>query len=511
MENCYTAVAMDKLIELFDNWQTKRVVVVGDFMLDHIIYGNAERLSPDAPVPVLSVEREDFNPGGASNVCMDLAALQCQVTCFGITGNDDSARRLREELNRAGCATDGLVTSETRPTTVKRSYVGLAQHRHPQKMFRADIENTSPVTEQERNTIIQRFERHVRESDVVCVEDYNKGVVSEELCRRLIKLAKKAGVPVIIDPAAIADYSRYRGATAITPNRTEAQLATGLTAGNAEEIAAVAGKLLDAFKFDVVVLTLDKQGAFYASRSGEQKLVPTVARGVYDVTGAGDMVLAALAAGLANGASWEVAVQLANVAAGLEVEKFGVVPIRLEEIYLAVLRQNHSEIGKVRTLDQLLPEINAYRQQGKKIVFTNGCFDLLHSGHIELLRSAGAMGDLLVLAVNSDASIRTLKGDNRPIIPEAERIELLAALECVDYVVLFGDGSGGENDTPIPLLQKIKPDVLVKGGTYDRSEIVGADVVEAYGGEVRTITPVEGVSTSQILKRIRKRHQPGPE
>lgn len=499
---------MEKLIELFDNWQTKRVFVVGDFMLDQVVYGNAERLSPDAPVPVLSVEREEYNPGGASNVCMDLAALRCDVTCFGVTGSDEAATRLRTELDRAGCRTDGLVANDQRPTTVKRSYVGLAQHRHPQKMFRADIENTHPLDETTRREILDLLERYISDADILCIEDYDKGVVDGELCQRVIELANKADVPVIVDPASIADYDRYRGATAITPNRTEAELATGMSAKSAEDVTEVANKLLERHDFEIVVLTLDKQGALFAQKGDKAKIIPTVARSVYDVTGAGDMVLAALASARANGASWESAVQLANVAAGLEVEKFGVVPITLEEIYLSVLKQNHADVGKLRTIEQLSLEIDAHKQQGKKIVFTNGCFDLLHTGHVELLRAARAMGDLLVLAVNSDSSIRTLKGDNRPIIPQAERVKLLSELECVDYVVLFGDGSGTDLDTPKNLLEKLKPDVLVKGGTYEREEIVGRDIVEAYGGELKIVTPVEGVSTTEILKKIRRGETP---
>jgi D-beta-D-heptose 7-phosphate kinase/D-beta-D-heptose 1-phosphate adenosyltransferase len=328
-------------------------------------------------------------------------------------------------------------------------------------------------------------------------------VATPGLCRRLIDAARRRSVPVLVDPAAIADYSRYRGCSAITPNRTEAQLATGMGVDSIERLKPVAQKLLTDLDMEAAVLTLDRHGALLMERGGEPIHLPTVARQVYDVTGAGDMVLAMLAAARANGASWHDAVELANVAAGLEVEKTGVVPIPLEEIHLWLLQTAHRQMGKVRTIDQLAPEIEAYRARGRRIVFTNGCFDIVHAGHIETLRKARELGDLLVLAVNADVSIQCLKGEQRPIIPQAERVKLLAELECVDYVILFGDGSGGDNDTPRPLLRALKPDVLVKGGTYRHDEVVGWEIVESHGGKVVTIPPVPGLSTTNIVQKIR--------
>lgn len=495
---------MQHLIDLIDRWQTRRVLVVGDFMLDHLVYGDAERLSPDAPVPVLAVEREAHQPGGASNVAMDLAALGCEVTCFGVTGDDATRDVLLRNLGESGCETTGLVADSARPTTVKRSYIGLAQHRHPQKMFRADFESTEPLDEPVCDELIRLIASALPGADVLCIEDYNKGVCSDRVCAEIIRLAGDAGVPVLVDPAAIKDYTKYRGATAITPNRTEAALATGLPTDSDEQLERLARTLLEALEIDTVVLTVDKSGALLVRHNEDAIHVPTVARSVYDVTGAGDMVLAMLAAARANDIDWPDAVRLANIAAGLEVEKFGVVPIPLSEIHLALLVEHHRAAGKVRTLDQLAPELAAYRKQGRKIAFTNGCFDIVHAGHIEVLRGARATGDLLVLAVNSDASIAALKGPERPIVPEAERVKLLAELECVDYVILFGDGTQGEADTPKPLLRELQPDILVKGGTYAHDEVVGWEIVEQYGGKVVTIPPVEGLSTTNIVEKIRK-------
>jgi len=494
---------MKQLIDRIDQWQRKRIVVVGDLMLDQYVYGNAERLSPDAPVPVLRVDREDSAPGGASNVCMDLTALQCDVTTIGVIGDDATGQILSDKLAEAGCDTSLLVRTDARRTTVKRSYIGLAQHRHPQKMFRVDVEDAGPLDQQTVETLLDHVRTALRDADVLCIEDYNKGVFDGDTAGRIIELARAAGVPVLVDPAAIADYTRYRGATAITPNRTEAELATGITADNPAAVRAVAAQLAEQLDLDAVVLTLDRHGALLHRRGAEPMRVPTEARNVYDVSGAGDMVLAMLAAARANGVDWLEAVQLANVAAGLEVERFGVVPIALEEIHFALLRRHHHELGKLRTVDQLAAELSAYRRQGKKIALTNGCFDILHAGHIEVLQGARATGDMLVVAVNTDQSIAAQKGPDRPIVNEDQRLALLAALECVDYLVLFGDGSGGDADTPRPLLEKLKPDVLVKGGTYSHDEVVGWEIVEAYGGQVTTIAPVEGLSTTNIVERIR--------
>jgi len=492
----------DDLIRFIDRWQGRKVVVVGDFMLDRYIYGNAQRLSPDAPVPILAIQRVEHNPGGAANVCLNLRALRCAVVCVGIVGKDDPADHLKDALTQAGCDTSGLIATPDRPTTVKHNFVGLAQHRHPQKMFRVDDESSAPIPSKITDRLLAKARRHLKNAAVLCIEDYNKGVLTNALCQGLIALAKKMNVPVLVDPAAIDDFTKYRGATCITPNRTEASLATGIDTysdNDKEQQAAIrktARSLLTQLKLRTVVLTLDKQGALLLEKSKPPRLVPTEARSVYDVTGAGDMVLAMLAGAIANNADWYTATQLANIAAGLEVEKFGIVPIELDEILLGLLRQKHEELGKVRHIDQLLPELAAYRKQGKKIAFTNGCFDLLHAGHVSFLRAARRTGDLLVVGLNSDRSIRRLKGKDRPINHEADRVMVLSELESVDYIVVF------DQDTPVNLIKSIKPDVLVKGADYRRSQVVGGDLIESHGGRVELVKLVEGRSTTNIIRKI---------
>lgn len=496
---------MNELIRLIDRWQRRRVIVVGDFMVDRNVYGNADRLSPDAPVPVLLVQREDVRPGGAANVCLCLAALDCDVECIGVVGDDAAGAELRHKLQYEHCAVSGLITDATRPTTVKQSLVGLAQHRHPQKMFRLDYENKQPVDVHIGEQLVDAVADRIADASALCLEDYDKGVLTPDLCRRLIELARGHNVPVLVDPAAISDYRKYAHATCITPNRTEAEKATGLEGGAGRANAAMARRLAELTDIEVIVLTLDRHGALLLRRGDEPRAIPTIARGVYDVTGAGDMVLAALTGAIANDADWPLAVRVANLAAGLEVERFGVVPVRLDQVLVAALAQEHDG-GKLRSVEQLQVELEAHRRDGRTIVFTNGCFDILHAGHVRLLRQAKAQGDLLVLAVNSDASIRRLKGDQRPIVEQDDRLDLLAELQCIDYLVLFGDEACADpedQDTPAPLIRALKPDVLVKGGDYAIEQIVGHQIVAAYGGKVVTIPLVQGRSTTHIVERIR--------
>jgi len=505
--------ATDALIRLLDGWARRKVVVVGDFMLDRNVYGNASRMSPDAPVPVLAIDRIENAPGGAANVCAMLAALRCDVAAVGVVGKDPpgsllaeregedpSGEMLRKQLIELGCDVKGLIVADDRQTTVKFNLIGLAQHRHPQKMFRADAERREPIPPKVAERLIKAARKAMRGAAALCLEDYHKGVLTEDVCQALIATAAECDIPVLVDPASIPDYSKYRGATCITPNRNEASAATGLdavTRTDRDTLDQIARKLLRSLKLEAVVLTLDKQGALLARRGRKTVIAPTEARQVYDVTGAGDMVLAMLAAALANAADFPAAVSLANVAAGIEVERFGVQPIALDEILLALLRRKQSQLGKVRLLDELLPELRAHRGAGKRIAFTNGCFDVLHAGHVAYLRAARRHGDLLVVGVNSDGSIRRLKGDDRPVNPQDDRLLVLSELESIDYLIVFDD------DTPMKLLDATRPDVLVKGGDYTRDQVIGGDFVEQHGGRVEIVPLVKGRSTTSILRKMK--------
>jgi D-beta-D-heptose 7-phosphate kinase/D-beta-D-heptose 1-phosphate adenosyltransferase len=492
---------MESLLTTLNAWRPFRVLVVGDFMLDQMVYGDAERLAADSPVPVLLARRTEEKPGGAANVCLDLAAMRGTVRAFGVTGTDPEARLLREAMGAEHVDARGLIPDPGRCTTVKRSLIGLAQHRHPQKMFRVDFESRQPVPAAVTRELLSAFEGALADADAVCIEDYDKGVCTPETCAAIIALARSRALPVFVDPAHIKDYSKYRGCTAITPNRVEAEKATGMTTdgrASVEHNAAVAAALMDQLGCEAVVLTLDRHGALLLEQGQEPLGAPTVAREVYDVTGAGDMFLAGLTAGRCNGLSWADAVRLANAAAGLEVEVFGVVPIPLERIRHEMLRLSGRLNGKLRTLDEVVIEAQAVRQRGGKVVFTNGCFDILHAGHVDLLEKAAAFGNLLVVGLNDDASVRRLKGESRPVKDQDERAKLLGAIGCVGAVVLFGD------DTPMRLIEAIAPDVLVKGADYTKDKVVGGAFVESHGGRVELIRLVEGKSTTGTIERMKR-------
>jgi D-beta-D-heptose 7-phosphate kinase/D-beta-D-heptose 1-phosphate adenosyltransferase len=490
-----------RLIEFVEHLPRKRIVLVGDLMVDRTLYGNAERLSPEAPVPVLHFRHERNAVGGAGNVAANLSVLGCDVRVVGVTGDDEAGRQVRKLLGEYECDTSLIVAEPGRPTISKVRLVGLAQHRHPQQMLRLDYEDTSALDAPVAARVIDRIAQALEGADALCIEDYNKGLLTPEVCQRIIELARARQVPVFVDPAAIEDYSKYAGATTITPNATETTKATGMPVNNAEQYRAAAERLLVDLDLEAAVLTLDKSGAYLATRDGERRWLKTKERKVYDVTGAGDMVLAMLAVAKTGGASWAESVALANVAGGLEVERFGVVPITRQEIIQELLTEAHEHIGKQRELEALVNELAYHRACGKKIVFTNGCFDLIHLGHVKYFRYAKAQGDLLVVAINTDESIRRLKGDKRPIINEDDRINVLEELESIDYLLRFDD------DTPLSLIEQIKPDVLVKGADYKKEQVVGWDFVERNGGRVALAPLIEGRSTSAVINRILEAHR----
>jgi D-beta-D-heptose 7-phosphate kinase/D-beta-D-heptose 1-phosphate adenosyltransferase len=485
-----------RLIELVEKLPSRRVVLVGDLMIDHYVYGNAERLSQDAPVPVVHYQWEEFRLGGAGRVAEDLAKLGMQVDVVSIVGTDTTGKRIRSLLSQCGASDTGVIDVPQRPSTCKMRFVGLAQHRHPRQMIRVDFEDASPIDPELARRIAHRFERSIVGAAAVCIEDYNKGLLPADLCERIIRTSQDHGVPVFVDPAPISDYRKYTGATAITPNRIEAERATGLKCTTEHEYRATAEMLLDVLRLEAAVLTLDRNGAYLASRQGQRLWLKTRERKVYDVAGAGDMLLAMLAAARIGGASWDEAVALGNVAAGLEVERAGSVPITRDEIIQELLSEVREHLGKQRTLEQLLPELNRHRASGKRIVFTNGTFDIIHLGHVKYFQWAKRQGDLLVVGVNTDASIRRLKGDRRPIINQADRLGVLEELESIDYLITF------DEDTPIKLIEQIRPDVLVKGADYTKQQVVGWDVVESYGGRVALAPLLDGRSTTSVIQRI---------
>jgi D-beta-D-heptose 7-phosphate kinase/D-beta-D-heptose 1-phosphate adenosyltransferase len=460
------------------------------------VFGGISRISPEEPIQILRVAREEERPGGAASVAADLAALGARVRLVGYAGDDEAGRVLRKRLAAAKVDAKGLVPTRGRPTTLKTRMVAHgASHSVSQQVLRVDREDSSPFSVAEERLLVAAFKRALKGAGAVVVSDYAKGVVSVAVARAVIAAAKKAKVPVVVDPKG-RDYSRYRGATVITPNRKETFEATGIEPTGASGAEAAGRKLVELTGVAAAVMTLDKDGMAILPRGGAVELVPTTPREVYDVTGAGDVVAAVLGLALGDGLSLRDAVHLANVAAGVEVGKVGAVPVTREEI-LHALGAEAAPVHRVVDVRTLCRELDALRAAGKKIVFTNGCFDILHAGHARYLHEARREGDVLVVGMNSDESVRRLKGEGRPVVPQGDRAELLASLECVDYVVVFGE------DTPLQLIRSVQPDVLVKGEDWKDKGVVGADVVEARGGKVVLMKLLPGRSTTSIVERVR--------
>jgi D-beta-D-heptose 7-phosphate kinase/D-beta-D-heptose 1-phosphate adenosyltransferase len=490
------------LIGLVQRLGEPRVLVIGDVMLDRYVWGDAERISQEAPVILLRADRREERLGGASSVAMMLRALGARVSLVGVTGADGDATRLRNLLDEIGIEHDAVGTDASRPTTVKERYIGRAQHRHPQQMLRVDFETREPVAGAVERDLVNIIECKLQQADIILVSDYDKGVCTPPIMLAAIAGARALGLKVVADPIRGNDYRKYRGCSAITPNRLEAGLAAGRVIHNTDEALQVGRELVASLDLEAAIVTLDKDGMALCRRDGTGEVFPTRPRQVYDITGAGDMVMSMLGLALAAGADFPAAIQLANIAGGLEVEKIGVATVTREEI-LHDLLYTPANVGavaasaKVKTLPQLLAELETRRRSGQKIAFTNGCFDVLHAGHVQYLNEARGQGDVLVVGLNNDASVGALKGPGRPVNSVEARAAVLAALQCVDYVAVFGEA------TPIGLIEAVRPDVLVKGADYAKSEVVGAEFVEAYGGRVHLAALREGYSTSNLITKMK--------
>ncbi|HUO06905.1 MAG TPA: D-glycero-beta-D-manno-heptose 1-phosphate adenylyltransferase [Phycisphaerae bacterium] len=487
------------LIALVEKFARPRIMLVGDVMLDEYIYGDAERLSPEAPVPVVQEKYREQRAGGAGNVATGLATLGAEVLCVSVCGDDFQGRLLRDLFATIKVNTNGLLACKDRPTTSKTRLVGLAQHRHPQQMLRLDQETTTGVTPEQEELLLAYIRRELPTCAALALEDYNKGLLSPAFTQRVIQIARSLNKPVLVDPALISDYSKYNGASTITPNRFEAEKASGLKLADAVEGAPeLAQALLQRHNLDTCLLTLDRHGMYLLERGEPGEHIPTRPRNVYDVTGAGDMVLAALAMAIASGATWSQAAAIANIAGGLEVEKFGIVPITKDEIIDELQRLDTDSRGKERTAAQLAKELSRRRKANpdQKIVFTNGIFDILHAGHVQYLEFSRKQGDVLIVGVNTDDSTKRLKGPTRPVNPLADRMVVLAGLQSVDYVVSF------DEDTPAALIAQLQPDILIKGDDYANKEVVGREVVEARGGKVILAPFLQGRSTTGTIDKL---------
>ncbi len=488
-----------RLIELVERFGPRQsILLIGDLLLDRYVYGDAERISPEAPVPVLLRRRMEERVGGAGSVAAHLSQWGVRIQCCGILGLDDAGHRVRALLQAEGIDTRGVLSLDDRPTTTKTRFIGLAQHRHRQQLMRVDDEVSTPVNKDTSEKLLERVFAAIPQVDAVCLEDYDKGMLTPDFCGRIIDAACEAGKPVFVDPARLTDYSKYRRATMLTPNRSEFQAVSGCDP-TTDAIREAAPAMLKQYELDGLLVTLDRDGSLLALAEEAPQLIPTRPRAVYDNTGAGDAVLAMLVTSRIVGADWSEAARLTNIAGGLEVEKFGCVPLTRDEIVADLRIASGESLGKVRSLEQLLPEIELRKSRGETIVFTNGCFDILHAGHVRYLEQCRQHGQVLIVGMNSDASVRAQDKDtNRPILPQEQRAEVLAALQCVTYVVAF------DEPTPASLIEAITPDVLVKGEDWAERGVVGREHVESRGGRVVLLPLVKGLSTTAIIDRIRR-------
>jgi D-beta-D-heptose 7-phosphate kinase/D-beta-D-heptose 1-phosphate adenosyltransferase len=486
---------VDKLAARLDAFARARVLVLGDVMLDRYVYGTVDRISPEAPVPVLKTDNERTMPGGAGNVARNIASLHAKAILLGLIGADAAGELLKGSLVGDPNIIADLIVDPARRTTEKVRFV---QGRH--QLFRADSESTAAAEGEIAAALLTAFRRHLVEADVVVISDYAKGVLAGSVLGHAIAAARGAGKPVIADPKR-ADYTYYRGVDVLTPNRQELARATGAPCDTDEAAAAQARQLIYRAGIGAVLVTRGEQGMTLVEKShaGEPQQprhLRAEAREIFDVSGAGDTVIATLAVALAAGASLPEAAQLANTAAGIVVAKVGTAVAHPGEIKTALhaAATNAADV-KIVPLQIALERAATWRARGERIGFTNGCFDLIHPGHVSLLAQARATSDRLIVAVNTDASVRRLKGPTRPVQSEASRAVVLASLRDVDLVVLF-------DDDPTPLITALKPDVLVKGADYTQDQVVGGDVVRAYGGKVVLAELTPGESTSSTIAKL---------
>lgn len=478
------------------------VLTIGDVMLDYYITGVATRVSPEAPVPVVSKRSSWSVPGGAANVARGLARLGCTSRLVGLIGADAPGETLRQQTLAEGIRA-GLVKSSSRPTTCKTRILA-----HGQQLLRVDEETIQKPDLEEKVALRVNLEDQIRDCQALIISDYAKGVLlpgrdGTSMASIALEMAKARAIPVLVDPKG-TDWSRYRGATCVTPNTAEfikVCEAQGLWSGEGEPGSAerkhLAEELCRKFDLGLLLLTRGARGMTLYQPGRAPENIRAVMREVADVSGAGDTVIATLAACAAKGESWEEAARIANAAAGIAVTKLGATPVSISELNQALEEKGANP--KLFTVRELEERIAQWRRQGQRIVFTNGCFDLLHPGHISLLKQSAALGDRLIVGLNSDASVRRLKGPERPIQDEKSRALLLTALQSVDAVVLFGE------DTPEQLIHAVRPDVLVKGSDYRIKDVAGADFVQSYGGHVQLINLVEGFSTTDLARRIKAR------
>jgi len=471
------------------NLQNKnpKILVIGDLMVDHYLWGSCERISPEAPVQIIKVDNESILLGGAGNVVNNLKTLGAEVDVISVIGECETSVELKKLLLKIKINTDYLIVQKNRITSKKSRIIA-----EQQQVVRYDLESTDEIDNNSQMAIIKIFKSIINNYEVILLSDYGKGILTFDLTQSLISIASQHGKKLLIDPKGL-DYSKYKGAYLLTPNKKEASDATNISINDPESLTKALQNLKKQCNLEVSLITLSEQGI--ALFDNELRIYPTVAREVFDVTGAGDTVLASLGFALSCNKNIDAAIKFANLASGVVVGKIGSATASINEIIEYESSLNKSNSGEhIKTWNEISAIVSELKSKRKKIVFTNGCFDILHIGHIKYLEEAKNCGDILILGLNADKSVQKLKGKNRPINTESDRAYILASLEVVDYLVIF------QEDTPFELIKLIKPDVLIKGGDYEGKEVVGQDIAK----ELKLIQFIDGKSTSNTIKRIQE-------
>jgi D-beta-D-heptose 7-phosphate kinase/D-beta-D-heptose 1-phosphate adenosyltransferase len=466
-------------------------LVIGDLMIDEYVWGDVDRISPEAPVQVVSVKIEEYTLGGSGNVVKNLVALGAKVTVLGVAGADRDARRVIEKLAELGVDSRGVIVEPGRPTTRKTRII--ADH---QQVLRIDRETKKGIISPTLETLMELAEKHIPAVDVVLISDYAKGLITRSLVAKVVAVARALGKITIADPKG-RDYAKYEGISLITPNRKEASIASGIEILDEKTLSAAAANLLEKTGVEKLLITCGNAGMVFFEPNQIPFKVKAVAREVYDVSGAGDTVVAVVGLGLAAGLSFREAITLANTAAGIVVGKVGTATVSKNELAQSIGRTPEDAVLKCRSLNELSELCRKFKQDRKRIVLTNGCFDLLHVGHIKLFSASKQLGDVLIVAIDDDDSVRRLKGGGRPVINATERLRILSALDSVDYVLVFA------SDELEKVIATIRPDILTKGTDYESHRVLGRATVESYGGRIELIPITEEISSTQIINNIR--------
>jgi len=478
-----------RLAEIIPDFKDKKILVIGDIMLDKFVLGEVKRLSQEAPVQIVDVKEEYCLPGGAANVAANLAALGAKITLFGLAGPDEGKNQLFDELKRRGISTSKVIISKNRPTTIKTRVIVQNY-----QLLRMDKEDKCKIDNSTEKRIMVGILKKIKETDAVVISDYNKGAITESLSIKIIDLCKKHNKPIVVDPKP-ENISFYKGTYLIKPNVKDITSLMKSVPKTEEELENIGRKMVFTLNSNILI-TRGENGMSLFEKNGNISHIPTEAKEVFDIVGAGDTVTATLALAIAAKATLYEATIMANYAAGIVVGKFGTSTVSQNEL-ISLFEKGNKKIKDISELKEIVKEL---KLNGRKVVWTNGCFDILHAGHTKYLQEARRLGDALILGLNTDASIRRIKGKNRPIIPENERAEMLSAIECVDYVIFF------DEDTPLNVIKSIMPNIIVKGGDYKVEDVVGKDVVEKQGGEV-IIIPLKGeISTTKIINNIINNH-----